>query len=239
MGECPCQRQKAIYKSLGNCDSRMEKSVIIDFPVLIKSELHNEKRIITLESSNESVDGEGDVILQKALMDSSETFIKNGHLDIDHLSEIGRSMGITNPSQYIVGVPLEVFDMGEQRTGVKGELFRNPDGTFDPDKYQYDMVWHSLQLEPPVRWRASIYGFPKSGMVKDCSKETCGTTGATRYLVEGLDWRSLALTKNPMNDQIKHEAKIVTAKAYAEAFLKQGDEWEDIMACSLLYLLIN
>lgn len=239
MNDCPCQRQQAIYKSLGDFGTRMDQSIIIDFPVFVKSEVNEGKRIIILESSNEHVDGEGDVILQKALMDSASSFIQNGHLDIDHLSEIGRSMGIRNPSQYIVGVPLEVFDMGEKRTGVKGELFRNPDGTFDPDKYQYDMVWDSLQHEPPVRWRASIYGFPKSGMVKDCSKEACGTSGATRYLVEGLDWRSLALTKSPMNDHIKHEAKIVTAKAYAEAFLKQGDEWEDIMACSLLYLIIN
>ncbi len=233
--ECPCKRQTEIYKSIG---PDIEQSIIIDFPVMIKSNTSSGKRIVTLEASNELVDGEGDVILQKALMDSADTFIKTGHMDIDHLSEIGLSMGIENPSKYIVGIPLEVFDMGEHRTGVKAEIFQNPDGSSDPDKYQYDMLWHSLQLNPPVRWRASIYGFPKSGMVKDCSKVTCNSD-ATRFLVEGLDWRSLAFTKNPMNDHIKHAAKIVTAKSYADAYRQQNDEWDDILACSLLYLLIN
>lgn len=236
--ECPCQRQTEIFKTLTPPDGWMAKSVIIDFPALIKSSIHNGNRIITMEASNEYVDGEGDIILQKALLDSSESFLKSGHLDIDHLSEIGLSVGIDNPSKYIVGVPTEVFDMGERRTGIKGEIFRNPDGSFDPDKYQYDMIWHSLQLTPPVRWRASIYGYPKSGMVKDCSRETC-ESGATRFLVEGLDWRSLAFTKNPMNDSIRHEAKVVTAKSYVEAYRQQNDEWEDILACSLLYLLIR
>jgi len=235
--ECPCKRQEALYKS-SNIPDAIEKSVIIDFPVMIKSSMNDGNRIIIMESSNEYVDSEGDVILQKALMDSADSFIKTGHLDIDHLSEVGLSMGIDNPAKYIVGVPLEVFDMGEKRTGVKAEIFRNPDNSFDPDKYQYDMLWHSLQLNPPVRWRASIYGFPKSGMVKDCSKVAC-SSDATRFLVEGLDWRSLAFTKNPMNDHIKHAAKIVTVKSYVDAYRQQNDEWDDIVACSLLYLLIN
>lgn len=238
---CPCQRQKEIFKSANVDSTSIGRSVIVDFPVIIKSYKEDDRRIISLESSNEQVDSEGDVILQSALMGSKDSFVKTGHLDVDHLSEIGMSLGIASPEQYIVGVPLDVFDMGEGRTGVKAEIFRNPDGTSLPEKYQYDMIWHTLHLEPPVRWRASIYGFPKSGMVVDCSEEghVCSDYSATRYLVKGLDWRSLALTKNPMNDHIKHSATVVTAKSYIDAYRQHGSEWEEILACSLLYLLIE
>jgi hypothetical protein len=192
--------------------------VIIQFPALIKASTEGERRLVKVEASSEAVDAEGDVILQKALMDSAPDFIKNGHLDLEHFSEIGARIGIVNPSSYIVGRPTEVVDLGNGRTGVTGEIMRSQDGSFSPDRYKYDEFWQSMQSEPPVKWRASIYGFPKAGMTVDCSQESCGG-GATRYLVKGIDWRSLAFTRNPVNTDLKGYAKIVTAKAFIE-FLK-------------------
>jgi tetratricopeptide (TPR) repeat protein len=185
-----------------------ESAIFIEMPVIIKARQDGNRRLVELEASNESVDSEGDVILQQALLGSSQSFLKSGHLDIDHLSEIGDRLGIANPSSYIVGNPVEVRDLGGGRTGVVGELHKS-------GRPKADELWESLKADPPVRWRASIYGFPLPGQLIDCrvtkAENTCG---ATRFLVKGLDWRSLAFTRNPINTSIKGSAQVVTAKSY-------------------------
>jgi len=191
-------------------------NLIVELDCIIKARDSSDgKRLVEVESSNESVDSEGDVILQRALLDSADSFIKTGHLDIDHISEIGDRMGIPNPNSYIIGRPIEVKDLGGGRTSVVGEIRRSADGIHNPDRNRYDSFWDTLKSEPPVRWRASIYGFPIKGMVDDCREKTC-EGGATRYLVKGIDWRSLAFTRNPVNDAIQTYAHVVTAKAFGE-----------------------
>lgn len=194
----------------------MFDAIILSFPTIIKAETGTEgQRIITVEASSEAVDSEGDVILQKALLDSAASFVKTGHIDIDHLSEIGYRLGITNPESFIIGRPIDVKDLGDGRTGVVAELMRSGDGKIDVKKNRFDAVWESLQSDPPVKWRASIYGFPTKGGTKDCGKDTCDS-GATRYEVKSIDWRSLALTRNPVNTDLKGYAKIVKAGQYVE-----------------------
>lgn len=177
------------------------------------------RRLVEVEASNEFEDSEGDVILQRALLDSADSFVKSGHLDIDHYSELGHRIGIKNPSAYIVGRPVEVKDLGGGRTGVVGEIRRSRDNLSNPIANKYDELWESLISEPPVEWRASIYGFPKADMVEDCREMTC-TSRASRYLVKGLDWRSLAFTRNPINTSITGFARVVTMKAAVEHFVK-------------------
>ena len=198
----------------------MSEAIVATYPAVIKAIPNSEgRRIVTIEASAELVDSEGDVITQKALLDSAESFIKSGAIDIDHLSEVGHLYGIPNPSQYVIGVPLEVYtiDLGDgvKRTGVKCELYRSKDGTHDPKRNKYDEVWESLQTDPPTRWRASVYGFPKSDGIIDCTQDRC-SSGATRYHVDALDWRSLAFTKNPVNNGIETFAKIETIKSYIQ-----------------------
>lgn len=180
-------------------------ALCIDIPVLIKARSDGTRRLVEVEASNEAVDGEGDVIKQAALLDSAASFVATGHLDIDHYSEIGERLGISNPSDYIVGNPIEVKDLGKGRTGVLGEMHK-------AGRAKADELWSSLTANPPVRWRASIYGFPKAGMVEDCriSKES---GGAKRFVIKGLHWRSLAFTRNPVNDSITGAAHVVTAKS--------------------------
>lgn len=197
---------------------RAMEPLILDIPVLIKAKTDaNGRRLVEVESSNEAVDSEGDVILQSALLEAAPQFVKTGHLDIDHLSEIGDRYGIANPTSYIVGKPIEVKDIGGKRTSVVGQIMRASDGSFDPAKNKYDEFWQSLTSDPPVAWRASIYGFPTSDGLVDCEKargENC--YGAIRYLVKGISWRSLAFTRNPVNDAITGSARIITQKAFHE-----------------------
>jgi hypothetical protein len=183
------------------------EALCIDLPVLIKARADGDRRLVEVEASNEAVDSEGDVIKQAALLDSAAAFVSTGHLDIDHYSEIGERLGLPNPSDYIVGVPLEVKDLGKGRTGVLGELHK-------AGRPKTDELWSGLMASPPVRWRASIYGFPKAGMVEDCRVTKSSESGeAKRFIVKGIHWRSLAFTRNPVNDAITGSAHVVTAKS--------------------------
>ena len=204
------------------------KAVIIEIPMLIKASVSDGRRIVELEASNEGVDLEGDRILQSALMGSKESFIKSGHLDIEHYSEIGDRLDppIPNPASYIVGRPLDVVDLGNGRTGVVGEIAKSADGSYRPDLFMYDMLWESLNRVPPVKWLASIYGYPVPEAVVDCSQNTC-SHGTTRYEVHKLDWRSLAFCKNPMNNHIVGAARVISQKSFTDAISRSNGFWPD------------
>ncbi len=204
------------------------KAIAIDFDVVIKASNQNNKRIIELEASNEHRDLEGDVIVQQALMYSKDSFLRSGHLDLEHYSEIGDRLDppIPNPASYIIGKPLQVLDLGDGRTGVVGEIAQSRDGSFQPERFQYDAIWDALNRNPPVPYRASIYGYPVPEAVTDCSQETC-SHGATRYLVKKLDWRSLALCRNPMNDKIRGYVRVVSQKSFTDAISRSTPFWPD------------
>ena len=78
-------------------------ALCIDLPVLIKARTDGDRRLVEVEASNEEKDSERDIIKQAALLDDAASFVATGHLDIDHYSEIGERLGITNPTDYIVG----------------------------------------------------------------------------------------------------------------------------------------
>ena len=200
-------------------DDILDRAIVARIPVLVKAETPGAsgQRMVSVESSTEEVDADGDVVKQEALLGSAATFIATGHLDIDHLSEFGQRLGIPDPSSYIVGRPIEVNSMPYRRTFVKGEIRRSLDGIDDPVRHRYDEFWASLRSDPPVQWFASIYGFPTD--LDDCTKGECGSTGATRFVIKSMDWRSLAFTRSPKNTALKSAAKIVTAKAFLNGLI--------------------
>lgn len=201
----------------------MADAIIIDFPAVIKARTENDgRRLVSVQASVESCDLEGDVILQSALLASADSFVRHGMCDINHFAEIGHKIGVNNPESYIIGRPTKVWDGGETRTFVECEIMRSADGVHDPVKHRYDAFWDTLTSEPPVMWRSSIYGFPLPGAVEDCSTKTC-ESGAWRYLVKGIDWKSLAFTQTPMNDKLTGYARIVTAKAFIDGYAKNGN----------------
>lgn len=181
------------------------------------------RRLVELAASTELTDLQGDCILQKALLDAAAEFIRNGHLDIDHRSELYEDLGITNPDAWIVGRPLEVWDGGGGQTMVLCHLRKSAE--HDPNLHTWDALWDSLQTDPPVAWRASVYGFIDPSTTLDCREEACAWKGPgpapTRFLVSKFDWRSLAFTRHPVNDGISSYARIVSAKAWVTAVKAQ------------------
>ena len=200
-------------------DDILDRAIIARLPCIIKAMPMDTtgRRIVEVECSTESVDYDGDIVMQSALLNAANDFVGFGHLDIDHLSEFGARMGIPDPSSYVVGRPMEVRDAGKGSTFVKGEISRASDGRFDPVQNRYDEFWASLQREPPVVWFSSIYGFPTD--LDDCRNGTC-KSGATRYLIKALDWKSLAFTRTPKNTALSSPTRIVSAKSYLTEIAK-------------------
>lgn len=192
-----------------------DSAVVLMMPTIVKARepTSDGRRIVEVQASTEEVDLDGDVILQSALMGSAASFVQNGHLDLDHYSEFGQRLGIPDPASYILGRPLEVKALSGNRTSVVGEIRKSIDGKVDTFRNRYDDFWESLRSSPPVQWYSSVYGYPKPGMVDDCSEEMC-QLGATRLLIRGFDWRSLAFTRNPKNTALTGAAKIVMAKSF-------------------------
>ena len=195
-----------------------DSDYIIEIPAIVKAlPTADGSRKIAFEASNEAVDSEGDVILQKALLDSAPTFLKNAKgIDLDHLSEVGSRYGL-NPQEFVVGRPLRVFDMGEGRTGVEGELFKN-------NKHA-DEIWEGLTNGAGRPWRASIYGFPHSEYPDSLvdirkSADHPNPYGATRFIVKKLIWQSVALTQSPVNDSITGTARIIKSKSFLARIAK-------------------
>lgn len=199
----------------------LDRAVVASFPAVIKAFTlaADGRRVVEVAASTEVVDLDGDVVLQSALLGAAAAFVATGHLDIDHLSEFGDRLGIPDPSSYIVGRPLEVIAGPGRTTLVKGEISRALDGASDPRNNRYDEFWASLHRDPPVIWYSSIYGFPGQDTV-DCTEKSCGASGAKRYLIKSIDWRSLAFTRSPKNTALASPARIVTAKSYMAEMVK-------------------
>jgi hypothetical protein len=192
----------------------LDRAIVARIPVLIKARPAEAsgRRIVEVEASTESIDVDGDCVLQDALLKSASSFVNSGHLDIDHLSEFGHRLGILDPSSYIVGRPLDVRAGPNRTTFVEGEISRSIDGRLDTVRNRYDEFWQSLQRDPPVVWFSSIYGWPTD--LEDFSKSEGPKPGLTRYLIKAIDWRSLAFTRSPKNTALASPARIVTAKSY-------------------------
>ena len=187
-------------------------AVCIDFPAVIKSHIEKGRRTVWVEASNQEPDSEGDVILQSALLGSAEYFLDQGHIDIDHISEIGARLSppVRDPSAFIIGKPISVEDAGGGRTAVVWELGKGA---------KAEEFWSSLLSGEGLPWRASIYGFPLDGGITECQSSYCAM-GATRYLVKAIQWKSLAMTQHPVNDAIRGAAKVVSAKAFIKSLSK-------------------
>lgn len=205
--------------------------IIISFPVTIcKADVSTGIRLFEVEASNQHQDSEGDIISQKSLLDAAPGFIQNGVIDLDHKSELAKNpawafLRLGDPRQYVIGKPLDVFDMGDGRTGVKAQIFESVDGSVDPIKNKYDEFWCSLTGTPKVDWYASIFGFPT-----EIEKGTL----AKRFFVKSIRWNSMAVTRRPINESMIGPAhvvsksnnlpQIVMAKSYAAALALNNGE---------------
>lgn len=124
-------------------------SLVIEVPCVVKAYTEQGRRLVEVEASCEEVDGDGDLVLQSALLASAASFCATGFIDYNHQAELAGRYGLPDGSRYIIGEPQSVLDLGYGRTGVVGELYSHSE--------EADKIWKSLVFDK-VEWRASIYG---------------------------------------------------------------------------------
>jgi len=161
----------------------------------------NGNYIFQVEASNENVDLQDQVVLQSALMESKENFIKKGVISWDHQHKMRKPDGsVESVPENVIGEPLDVWTDGKS-TFVKGVLYKS-------NKKAKDII-QKLQ-DGSTRIRASVGGiFPK------IKKAANGVEQITHVL-----WNDLALTTSPVNNTVGSAvfAKSLTAQEFADTY---------------------
>ncbi len=151
------------------------------------------KRILFFEASNEDVDHQNEVVLQKALAESAGYFLRHGNIDLSHYSILGPKSGLTNFMEFEVGRPVDVKVDGA-RTFVKAELYQGD----SPQARNASMVWDSLTKQsPPSRWYPSVGGAVLAKSVKLDPK-----TNQKVAVIEKVRWNNVALDRCPVNRSV-------------------------------------
>jgi uncharacterized protein YegP (UPF0339 family) len=153
--------------------------------------------IFEVEASNENLDLQGQVVLQRALLASKSHFLSNGVISYDHLHkrrdpETGTV--ISDPTM-VIGEPIEVKTDGK-KTIVVGKLYKS-------SQIAQDII--QKLKDGSTRVKASVGGiFPK--VVKDARN-------GIEKIVSVL-WNDLALTVSPVNSTVTP----AFAKSYLEPY---------------------
>lgn len=151
------------------------------------------RRIIYFEASNEDVDHQNEVILQKALSESSEYYLRHGNIDLSHFTILGPKSGIPNYMEYEIGKPTAVQVNGK-RTFVKAELYQGD----SPMARNANLVWDSLTKQTPAStWFPSVGGSVLSKSVKIDPK-----TGEKVAVIDRVRWNNTALDRCPVNKTV-------------------------------------
>lgn len=161
----------------------------------------NGNYIFQVEASNENVDLQDQIVLQSALMESKDNFIKKGVISWDHQHKMRKPDGsVESVPENVIGEPLDVWTDGKS-TFVKGILYKSNEKAKD--------IIQKLQ-DGSTRIRASVGGiFPK------IKKAANGVEQITHVL-----WNDLALTTSPVNNTVGSAvfAKSLTVSEFSESY---------------------
>jgi hypothetical protein len=145
--------------------------------------------IIECEASNENLDYDGQIVLQRALLDSKDYFLKNGVISYDH-RHLHADPDDPNwtPEKYIIGEPIDVYSRGKH-TFVKAKLYKsNP------------LVQEIVQKlkDGSTRLKTSVGG-RKPQIVTEWDQRL----GRIVEKVAKVQWDELAITFKPVNQTLE------------------------------------
>lgn len=151
------------------------------------------RRFIHFEASNEALDQQNEVVMQKALRDSADYFLRYGNIDIDHFTMIGAKAGIPDYPTYEIGRPVDVKFDGS-RTMVKAEIYSGT-GAAAAHANQF---WSSLtEINPPARWYPSV-----GGAIMDKAIEIDPSTKMRKAYIKKVRWSNIGVSKTPVNQTV-------------------------------------
>lgn len=164
-------------------------------------------RFIFFEASNEDVDHQNEIILQKALEQSADYYLRHGNIDLSHYSILGPRSGIPNFMEYEIGKPVSVRVDGKH-TFVKAELYTGDSAM----SRNANLVWDSLTKQhPPMRWYPSV-----GGAVLEKSVKIDPETKSRVAVIEKVRWNNTALDRCPVNRTVP-EVSMAPVGAFAKS----------------------
>lgn len=157
------------------------------------------KRYVYIEASNEALDQQNEVVMQKALKDSADWFLRYGNLDIDHYTQIGAKVGIPNYNSFEIGQPLEV-SFADGKTFVKGEILSGA----GPVAATANEFWSSMvDRDPPAKWYPSV-----GGVVQERAIEIDPNTKMRKAFIKKVRWSNIGFSKTPVNQAVPTVATV-------------------------------
>jgi hypothetical protein len=163
--------------------------------LMMKAHPHEEggRRVIYCEASNETVDAQNEVVLQKALAESMEYMLAKGNFDLDHITMTGPKLGIADYMLYEIGRPTEI-NFRDGRTFVKGFVYSGS----GPAAERANYFWSSLtDLNPPAQWFPSV-----GGAVLGRDVHLDPATGNKSVKVNKVRWSNVGYSKQPVNQAV-------------------------------------
>lgn len=176
------------------------------------------QRVVYCEASNETVDAQGEVVLQKALSDSFEYMLARGNLDIDHYTMVGAKSGIPDYLTYEIGRPTDIR-FRDHKTFVKGIIYSG-DGKMAE---KANMFWESLtKINPPKQWYPSV-----GGSVQSSEVDIDPLTKSRQRKITKVRWSNIGFSQQPVNQTVSSVSTVpidVFAKSWAvDGFFKTLD----------------
>lgn len=186
----------------------LENDIYLDLnsfgDVLVKADgkpKANGNQTIYVEASNENVDRQGEIVIQKSLISQKDFFLRNGILTYDH--QYKGADGLKN----IVGEPKDVIFTDDKRTLCKAELYALKDQA-------QELV--SMIKSGSTRIRASIGG-------RVLEKVMDFKNGERVMKITKVLWTELALTYKPANDTLDH-VSLTPMNEFKKNFICIGPE---------------
>lgn len=156
--------------------------------------------MLYLEASDETIDHQREKVLQSALAESKDYFLRHGNIDISHYTLVGLKHNIPNHLEYEIGKPSQVAFTtdGKNKTFVKAELYQGANGGTSAQAQNADMVWKSLTKQrPPMSWFPSV-----GGGILDKGPELDPATQAQITVVRKVRWCNIGLDRMPVNKSV-------------------------------------
>ena len=168
-----------------------------DRTTLIKAKEEDGKWITYLEASNEIRDQDLETTLMKALKDCADYYLTHGVISFDH-----KHKELNDPS-FIIGEPLAVAFTKDNRTLVKGMLYK--------ENKIAQGIFENL-LSESTRFGSSIGGY----ILHKSNPNT------PKAIIDKVFWDETAITHKPVNDATLGKVTLIPMTEFAKALMAGG-----------------
>lgn len=162
-----------------------------------------DKSIIYIEASNEDIDSDDEMVMMKALKDEKENYLKKGVISWDHQHKL------KNNPKYIIGEPLDVRFTGNNRTLVKGRLYK---------KNEHAQGVLAMLESNTTRLGASI-----GGAILAKAKNFSSRLHRIVPVISRIKWDETAITYKPINDGTRGQCTFYPFKEFAKSFMFKSE----------------